>query len=130
MYNQSPNSIGPDGKPRGLLCKLSLLDSSLIIPTATPVGLFQPLSDLCSAVSEIPLPLCRLDALLDAKLTCFLFLLADKNPIDCLYKTWQAEGVKGLYKGTSAHLARIAPHTVRFSHCRRIPVHEESENSG
>jgi solute carrier family 25 protein 34/35 len=56
MYNQAPNSIGPDGLPRGLLYK---------------------------------------------------------NPIDCLYKTWQAEGVRGWYKGTTAHLARIAPHTVR-----------------
>ncbi|KAL8276933.1 hypothetical protein RQP46_010661 [Phenoliferia psychrophenolica] len=55
MYNQAPNSIGPDGKPRGLLYK---------------------------------------------------------NPIDCLYKTWQVEGVRGWYKGTTAHLARIAPHTV------------------
>jgi len=25
MYNQSPNSIGPDGKPRGLLCTFSRL---------------------------------------------------------------------------------------------------------
>ncbi|GAA5967350.1 hypothetical protein JCM11641_000521 [Rhodosporidiobolus odoratus] len=55
MYNQSPNSIGPDGKPRGLLYK---------------------------------------------------------NPIDCLYKTWATEGVRGLYKGTTAHMLRIAPHTV------------------
>ncbi|KAK4050169.1 Mitochondrial oxaloacetate carrier protein [Microbotryomycetes sp. JL201] len=55
MYNQSPNAIGPDGKPRGLLYK---------------------------------------------------------NPIDCLYKTWKTEGVRGWYKGTTAHLARIAPHTV------------------
>ncbi|GAA5881522.1 hypothetical protein JCM16303_005689 [Sporobolomyces ruberrimus] len=55
MYNQSPNSIGPDGKPRGLLYK---------------------------------------------------------NPIDCLYKTWKTEGVLGWYKGTTAHLMRIAPHTV------------------
>ncbi|KAM0754344.1 mitochondrial carrier [Meredithblackwellia eburnea MCA 4105] len=55
MYNQAPNSIGPDGKPRGLLYK---------------------------------------------------------NPIDCLYKTWKVEGVRGWYKGTTAHLARIAPHTV------------------
>jgi len=55
MYNQSPNSIGPDGKPRGLLYK---------------------------------------------------------NPIDCLYKTWKVEGVRGWYKGTTAHFARVAPHTV------------------
>ncbi|SCZ99560.1 BZ3500_MvSof-1268-A1-R1_Chr3-1g06099 [Microbotryum saponariae] len=55
MYNQSPNSLGPDGKPRGLLYK---------------------------------------------------------NPIDCLYKTWKAEGIRGLYKGTTAHLMRVAPHTI------------------
>ncbi|GAA5855483.1 hypothetical protein JCM8547_007854 [Rhodosporidiobolus lusitaniae] len=55
MYNQSPNSIGPDGKPRGLLYK---------------------------------------------------------SPIDCLWKTWQTEGVRGWYKGSLAHLMRIAPHTV------------------
>ncbi|GAA6038927.1 hypothetical protein JCM8097_000578 [Rhodosporidiobolus ruineniae] len=55
MYNQSPNSIGPDGKPRGLLYK---------------------------------------------------------NPIDCLYKTVMTEGFFGLYKGSIAHLLRIAPHTV------------------
>ncbi|KAM0788124.1 hypothetical protein ACM66B_001289 [Microbotryomycetes sp. NB124-2] len=55
MYNQSPNAIGPDGKPRGLLYK---------------------------------------------------------NPIDCLFKTWKTEGVRGWYKGTTAHLARIAPHTI------------------
>jgi hypothetical protein len=61
MYNQSPNSIGPDGKPRGLLCKLSLHDSSQITPTATPVGLFEPPLDLCSAVSDIPLPFIRLE---------------------------------------------------------------------
>lgn len=45
--------------------------------------------------------------------------LADKNPIDCLYKTWKVEGVRGWYKGTTAHLMRIAPHTVRpFSRVR------------
>ncbi|GAA6002186.1 hypothetical protein JCM10207_003115 [Rhodosporidiobolus poonsookiae] len=55
MYNQSPNSIGPDGRPRGLLYK---------------------------------------------------------SPIDCLFKTWQAEGLGGLYKGSFAHLMRIVPHTV------------------
>ncbi|KAL7004369.1 Mitochondrial oxaloacetate carrier protein [Cystobasidiomycetes sp. EMM_F5] len=55
MYNQSPNSIGPDGKMRGLMYK---------------------------------------------------------NPIDCLYKTFKAEGVRGWYKGSTAHLLRIAPHTV------------------
>ncbi|GAA96845.1 uncharacterized protein L969DRAFT_478866 [Mixia osmundae IAM 14324] len=55
MYNQSPNAIGPDGKPRGLLYK---------------------------------------------------------NPIDCLWKTLRAEGVRGWYKGSTAHLMRIAPHTI------------------
>ncbi|GAA6055454.1 hypothetical protein JCM3770_002834 [Rhodotorula araucariae] len=55
MYNQSPNSIGPDGKPRGLLYK---------------------------------------------------------SPIDCLIKTAKTEGILGWYKGSLAHLMRIAPHTV------------------
>ncbi|GJN87435.1 hypothetical protein Rhopal_000384-T1 [Rhodotorula paludigena] len=55
MYNQSPNSIGPDGKPRGLLYK---------------------------------------------------------SPIDCLIKTYRTEGFLGWYKGSLAHLMRIAPHTV------------------
>jgi solute carrier family 25 protein 34/35 len=36
-----------------------------------------------------------------------------KNPIDCLYKTFKTEGVMGWYKGSTAHLLRIAPHTVR-----------------
>ncbi|KAE8212490.1 hypothetical protein CF327_g3866 [Tilletia walkeri] len=35
-----------------------------------------------------------------------------KNPIHCLYLTAKAEGVLGWYKGTTAHLLRIAPHTV------------------
>ncbi|KAK9900878.1 mitochondrial carrier [Cystobasidium minutum MCA 4210] len=35
-----------------------------------------------------------------------------KNPIDCLYKTFKTEGVMGWYKGSTAHLLRIAPHTV------------------
>lgn len=35
-----------------------------------------------------------------------------RNPIDCLLKTFRAEGIRGLYKGTTAHLLRIAPHTV------------------
>ncbi|KAG5342050.1 hypothetical protein C0989_005730 [Termitomyces sp. Mn162] len=34
-----------------------------------------------------------------------------KNPIDCLWKTFQAEGVYGWYKGSTAHFMRIAPHT-------------------
>ncbi|KAI5474320.1 oxaloacetate carrier [Pseudohyphozyma bogoriensis] len=55
LYSQAPNSIGPDGKPRGLLYK---------------------------------------------------------GPIDCLMKTYKAEGVLGWYKGSFAHLLRIAPHTI------------------
>jgi solute carrier family 25 protein 34/35 len=35
-----------------------------------------------------------------------------KNPIDCLYKTFKTEGIAGWYKGSFAHLLRIAPHTV------------------
>ncbi|KAJ7170181.1 mitochondrial carrier domain-containing protein [Mycena filopes] len=35
-----------------------------------------------------------------------------KNPIDCLWKTAQAEGVRGWYKGSTAHFLRIAPHTI------------------
>ena len=35
-----------------------------------------------------------------------------RNPIHCLYLTAKAEGVLGWYKGTTAHLLRIAPHTV------------------
>ncbi|KAJ3494342.1 hypothetical protein NLJ89_g10827 [Agrocybe chaxingu] len=35
-----------------------------------------------------------------------------KNPIDCLWKTFKAEGVKGWYKGSTAHFLRIAPHTI------------------
>ncbi|KAI0742335.1 mitochondrial carrier domain-containing protein [Daedaleopsis nitida] len=34
-----------------------------------------------------------------------------KNPIDCLWKTFKAEGILGWYKGTTAHFLRIAPHT-------------------
>jgi solute carrier family 25 protein 34/35 len=34
------------------------------------------------------------------------------NPIDCLWKTFKTEGIKGWYKGTTAHFLRIAPHTV------------------
>jgi solute carrier family 25 protein 34/35 len=34
-----------------------------------------------------------------------------KNPIDCLWKTFKAEGIRGLYKGSTAHFLRIAPHT-------------------
>ncbi|TKY89858.1 hypothetical protein EX895_001155 [Sporisorium graminicola] len=35
-----------------------------------------------------------------------------RNPFHCLYLTAKAEGVLGWYKGTTAHLFRIAPHTV------------------
>ncbi|KAF7436466.1 Mitochondrial oxaloacetate carrier protein [Pleurotus ostreatus] len=35
-----------------------------------------------------------------------------KNPIDCLWKTFKAEGIKGWYKGSTAHFLRIAPHTI------------------
>ncbi|KAF7303220.1 hypothetical protein MKEN_01285800 [Mycena kentingensis (nom. inval.)] len=35
-----------------------------------------------------------------------------KNPIDCLWKTARTEGVRAWYKGTTAHFARIAPHTI------------------
>jgi len=35
-----------------------------------------------------------------------------KNPIDCLWKTVKTEGVRGWYKGTTAHFLRIAPHTI------------------
>ncbi|KAH8835540.1 oxaloacetate carrier [Flagelloscypha sp. PMI_526] len=35
-----------------------------------------------------------------------------KNPIDCLWKTAKTEGIKGLYKGSTAHFLRIAPHTI------------------
>lgn len=89
MYNQSPNSIGPDGKPRGLLCELY---SSLLSLTLT-----------------------REERILTR---CLVAVSSDKNPIDCLYKTWKTEGVLGWYKGTTAHLMRIAPHTVR-----PVPIH-------
>lgn len=35
-----------------------------------------------------------------------------RNPIDCLWKTVSMEGVYGLYKGSTAHFLRIAPHTI------------------
>ncbi|KIM47528.1 hypothetical protein M413DRAFT_439195 [Hebeloma cylindrosporum] len=35
-----------------------------------------------------------------------------KNPIDCLWKTFKIEGVRGWYKGSTAHFMRIAPHTI------------------
>ncbi|WVO17315.1 hypothetical protein L204_105007 [Cryptococcus depauperatus] len=34
------------------------------------------------------------------------------NPIDCLWKTFKAEGIPGWYKGTTAHFLRIVPHTI------------------
>ncbi|GAB5592597.1 Mitochondrial oxaloacetate carrier protein [Umbelopsis nana] len=35
-----------------------------------------------------------------------------KNPVDCLVKMVQTEGVGGLYKGFAAHYLRIGPHTM------------------
>lgn len=35
-----------------------------------------------------------------------------KNPIDCLWKTISTEGPLALYKGSTAHFLRIAPHTI------------------
>ncbi|AMD18880.1 HBL022Wp [Eremothecium sinecaudum] len=35
-----------------------------------------------------------------------------KGPIDCFYKTLRIEGVTALYKGFSAQLFRICPHTI------------------
>jgi len=35
-----------------------------------------------------------------------------KNPIDCLWKTIRTEGPLALYKGSTAHFLRIAPHTI------------------
>ncbi|KAF8921953.1 oxaloacetate carrier [Mucidula mucida] len=35
-----------------------------------------------------------------------------KNPFDCLWKTFKVEGVRGWYKGSTAHFLRIAPHTI------------------
>ncbi|KAF8078952.1 oxaloacetate carrier [Lyophyllum atratum] len=35
-----------------------------------------------------------------------------KNPIDCLWKTFKVEGIRGWYKGSTAHFMRIAPHTI------------------
>ncbi|KAI0640898.1 oxaloacetate carrier [Trametes meyenii] len=35
-----------------------------------------------------------------------------KNPFDCLWKTFKAEGLYGWYKGSTAHFLRIAPHTI------------------
>lgn len=68
MYNQSKNSIGPDGKPRGLLYN---------------------------------------------------------SLWDCFYKTYKAEGIAGWYKGSFAHLLRIAPHTVSGARKRRDSPEED-----
>ncbi|KAF8665438.1 hypothetical protein AX16_000457 [Volvariella volvacea WC 439] len=35
-----------------------------------------------------------------------------KSPIDCLWKTFKIEGIRGWYKGSTAHFLRIAPHTI------------------
>ncbi|ETW87136.1 hypothetical protein HETIRDRAFT_166666 [Heterobasidion irregulare TC 32-1] len=35
-----------------------------------------------------------------------------RNPIDCLWKTFKAEGPFAWYKGSTAHFLRIAPHTI------------------
>ncbi|KAG6332540.1 hypothetical protein ID866_6551 [Astraeus odoratus] len=35
-----------------------------------------------------------------------------KNLVDCLWKTFKAEGLFGWYKGSTAHFLRIAPHTI------------------
>ncbi|KAH9932023.1 mitochondrial carrier [Epithele typhae] len=35
-----------------------------------------------------------------------------KNPLDCLWKTLKTEGPLGWYKGSTAHLLRIVPHTI------------------
>ncbi|KAG7099663.1 hypothetical protein E1B28_001488 [Marasmius oreades] len=44
----------------------------------------------------------------DGKLVGALY----RNPIDCLWKTFKAEGIRGWYKGSTAHFMRIAPHTI------------------
>lgn len=32
--------------------------------------------------------------------------------VDCLAKTFRAEGIRGFYKGWAAHYFRLGPHTV------------------
>ncbi len=34
------------------------------------------------------------------------------GPIDCFSKVFQAEGIRGLYKGVTANYLRIGPHSV------------------
>jgi solute carrier family 25, member 34/35 len=36
------------------------------------------------------------------------------SAFDCLYKTVKSEGILAMYKGFTAHLARILPHTVSY----------------
>lgn len=48
-----------------------------------------------------------------------------KNPIDCLWKTFKAEGIRGWYKGSTAHFMRIAPHTC-VSHSLHPHTHLQS----
>jgi solute carrier family 25 protein 34/35 len=40
-----------------------------------------------------------------------------KSAVDCLMKTVRSEGVLAVYKGFTAHLARILPHTVGVFFC-------------
>lgn len=35
-----------------------------------------------------------------------------KNMVDCFIKTFKAEGIRGLYKGSIASYCRTGPHTV------------------
>ena len=58
------------------------------------------------------------------------FVGADKNPIDCLYKTWKVEGVAGWYKGTTAHFLRIFPHTVVTLVANEVGLEEEEWHIG
>ncbi|KAL7420844.1 Mitochondrial oxaloacetate carrier protein [Cryptotrichosporon argae] len=52
------------------------------------------------------------------------------NPIDCLWKTFKAEGVAGWYKGTTAHFLRIAPHTVVTLVANELILKEYKKVSG
>ncbi|ORY31281.1 mitochondrial carrier domain-containing protein [Naematelia encephala] len=42
------------------------------------------------------------------------------NAIEALWKTFRAEGLGGLYKGTTAHFLRIFPHTVLTLTCNDL----------